>query len=875
MNTAKSIHTFPSPWSFFKDLISSSSSTTITATASFLQSITAISTHLATNRLLPEISQLHHHILNLTPSSISQSSLIILIRTTAKFDLLDSALSQFRSLRSQFQSNPPKVQLYNNLIEAALRSDQPEAVEFLYEDMIVSGVTPDTYTFNLMIGSLCESGQLEDARKMFDGMTMKSVMPNKFSFGILVRGYCRAGMCLEGLEVLNRMKTVYGCKPNRVVYNTLVSEFCRQGKFEEAEKLVDRMREDGLSPNVVTFNSRISVLCKAGNVSEAFKIFMDMKGKSSEGLPRPNGITYDVMLDGFCMGGMPVEADNLVGFMKKTGNFTKLQSHNIWLSGMVRCGKMFEAQVLLNEMVRSGLKPSIYSYNILIDGLCKESMLSDARSMVNLMTSGGIVPDTVTYSTLIHGYCSKGKVIEANHILHEMVSYDCVPNIFTCNILLQSLWKEGRSFEAERLLQKMNEKGYGFDMVTCNTVIHGLCRNGELDKAIEIIKEMWILGSKALGLVDNSIGAYNSKRCVPDLITYSILIDALCKAGRFDEAKQKFLEMMSKNIHPDLVIYDTFISGFVKHGKLASAFKVHRDMADKGCSSSTRTYNVLIRGLGKRGKINEIHDLMTEMRENKVYPDALSHSILVESLCETGKFSEAASIVEKMIQDGKRPSLSAFQSLIKALCKVSDLKAAYEIFEISLTCYGHKEILYSLIFNEMCSCGKTREAKSLLMIALERKITIQRFNYKKLIKDICKEEENVLEADKLINTMMNKGYVFDPAVFIPVIDNLKQKGYTQEAHKLTDNMIQMGSTYKEVNIEGANEMAAKLSFLNRKVAVRSHSTENASPPSDWSSILQRDDGSGIAMRLLKKVKKGWGQGSTPRFKTEINDFNDF
>lgn len=90
----------------------------------------------------------------------------------------------------------------------------------------------------------------------------------------------------------------------------------------------------------------------------------------------------------------------------------------------------------------------------------------------------------------------------------------------------------------------MNERSYGLDTVTCNIVIDGLCNNGNLDKAIEIVNGMWTHGSPALGNLGNSYIALvddssDGKKCTPDLVTYSTIINGLCKAGGFCRSQKE------------------------------------------------------------------------------------------------------------------------------------------------------------------------------------------------------------------------------------------------------------------------------------------------------------------------------------------------
>ncbi|KAE9447434.1 hypothetical protein C3L33_20668, partial [Rhododendron williamsianum] len=888
-------------WQLFKRIISSPNPSN--SFSHFHQFVPFITRILLRAKMFPEIDAFRQLLLSL-PLHTSHPSLTTTVRILADSGHLTQAISHFRSIRTHFPANPPSLSLYNFLMESCLRENSVDYISWLYDDLITAGHSPETYTFNLLIGGLCDCGRLEDARKLFDKMRDKGCQPNEFSFGILIRGYCRAGLASTGLELLDVLKNM-GLSPNVVIYNTLISTFCKEGKTDEAEKLVERMRKDDLLPDVVTFNSRISALCSAGKIIEASRIFRDMQLDDELGLPRPNIITYNLMLEGFCKKGMLEEAKTLVESMKINGAFAKVESYNIWLMGLLGNGKVVEAQSVLKEMAETGMGLNVYSYNIMMDGLCKKGMLTDARLMLYSMKRSQVPPDTVTYSTLLHAYCTKGKVLEANNVLSEMVKSNCWPNSYTCNILLRSLWKEGKLSEAESLLQKMKEKGYGVDTVTCNIVIDGLCKCGKVDKAVGIVSEMWDHGSAALGDLDNSFIDLlddNSKwkECMPDLITYSTVINGLCNAGRLDEAKRKFAEMTERNLYPDSIVYDTFIHSFCKIGKVSSAFRVLKDMERKGFNKSLQTYNSLIVGLGSKNQIFEMYGLMDEMRERGVSPDVFTYNSMISCLCEAGRPEDAIYILDEMLQKGVSPNMSSFGFLIKASCKTGEFGIAREVFDIALTTCGHKVSLYSLMFNELLAGGEILEAKALLEASLDRCFDIESFLYKDLINRLCKEE-NLEGATDILKKMVHKRYGFDPASFMPVIDGLGKRGIKHEADELAERMLEMASHGNVTN---------KV-YRNKKELSRAKPGKYGG--SDWQAIvhraieptgddhkvlycsiytapcfhfleladitcisltMDRDDGSGIALKTLKRVQKGWGQGSTLSLQPQKNDYLD-
>lgn len=635
--------------------------------------------------------------------------------------------------------------------------------------------------------------------------------------------------------------------------------------MDEAERLVDRMRAQGLAPNVVTFNGRISALCKAGRVLEAYRIFNDMQEAWEQGLPRPDQVTFDVMLSGFCDAGMVDEATVLVDIMRCGGFLRKVESYNRWLSGLVKNGRVGEAQELLSEMAHEGVQPNSYTYNIIVDGLCKEGKAFDVRRVEDFVRSGVMTPDVVTYTSLLHAYCSKGNTTAANRILDEMAQKGCAPNLFTYNVLLQSLLKAGRTTEVERLLERMSEKGYSLDTASCNIIIDGLCRNSKLEMAMDIVDGMWNEGRLALRRLGNSFvslvsDSSISKSCLPDRITYSTLMNALCKEGRFDEAKKKLVEMIGKDISPDSVIYDTFIHGYCMHGKTSLAIKVLRDMEKRSCNPSTRSYNLLIWGFQEKQKSDEILKLMSEMKEKGISSNVMTYNSLIKSFCGRGMVNKAMPLLDEMLQNEIVPNVTSFGLLIKAFCKTADFSAAQRVFDVALSTCGQKEVLYCLMCTELSTYARWIEAKNILETALEMRISIQSFPYKRIIAGLC----DVSEADhahSLLKLFIAKGYSFDPATFMPVIDALSESGKKHDADMLSEKMMEIADCN-----DGQSAVSGVVTPRSRK-----HEQDKYAE-SDWHALLHRDDSARTIMKITNRVRTGWGQrGNIHEHKRQQDD----
>ncbi|KAM2081575.1 hypothetical protein ACFX1T_035199 [Malus domestica] len=194
-------------WHLFKRIFSSPSSDLR------LCSLPVIARILIDSKMHREIDSLHQLLLHSQPLETLRPCLPSLMLILAKLNLPNKAVAHFKSLRSRFPDEPPSVYLYNLLLESSLTENYVDFVLWLYKDMILSGVKPETLLY--------------DAREVFDKMRGKGCLPNEYSVGILVRGYYRAGLAGRGLEVWMR-----------------ISALCSAGKILEASRIFRDMHID-------------------------------------------------------------------------------------------------------------------------------------------------------------------------------------------------------------------------------------------------------------------------------------------------------------------------------------------------------------------------------------------------------------------------------------------------------------------------------------------------------------------------------------------------------------------------------------------------------------------------------------------------------
>ncbi|KAF6157771.1 hypothetical protein GIB67_017301 [Kingdonia uniflora] len=93
----------------------------------------------------------------------------------------------------------------------------------------------------------------------------------------------------------------------------------------------------------------------------------------------------------------------------------------------------------------------------------------------------------------------------------------------------------------------MVNSGVSPEIVTFNIVIDALCKDG---------------GQKGT----NSLGVDVYKRCKSRCGNLQFLIDGLCNSGQWEEATKLFREMMGRGISPDVCTFNILIDAICKEG---------------------------------------------------------------------------------------------------------------------------------------------------------------------------------------------------------------------------------------------------------------------------------------------------------------------
>ncbi|CAM8910855.1 hypothetical protein QQ045_031010 [Rhodiola kirilowii] len=354
-------------------------------------------------------------------------------------------------------------------------------------------------------------------------------------------------------DLVTRMRT-RRLGPTPKTLAIVAERYVAQGKPDRAVRVFMNMHEHGVPQDLNSFNTILDILCKSKRVEMAYQLFKMLRSKF-----RPDTVTYNIIVNGFCL-------------IKRTP----------------------KALELLKEMVGRRLDPTLTTYNIMLKGYFRAGQIEEAWGFFLQMKKRKCEVDVVTFTTLVHGFGVVGEIKRAKKVFDEMVGAGVLPSVPTYNAYIQVLCKKDNVENAIVVFEEMLRKGYVPNSTTYNVVIRGLCHAGEMERGVEFMERM------------------KSDECEANVQTYNVVIRYFCDAGEIERGLDAFKKMSEGRCLPNLDTYNVLISAMFVRKKpedLLVAGKLLVDMFERGFLPRKFTFNRVLDGLlltGNQGFAKEI-----------------------------------------------------------------------------------------------------------------------------------------------------------------------------------------------------------------------------------------------------------------------------
>ncbi|KAF6153437.1 hypothetical protein GIB67_003627 [Kingdonia uniflora] len=294
----------------------------------------------------------------------------------------------------------------------------------------------------------------------------------------------------------------------------------------------------------------------------------------------------------------------------------------------------------------------------------------------------------------------------------------------------------------------------------------------------------------------------------PDVCTFSILMDVMCKEGIVKKAHELFYLMIERGVEPNTITYSALMDGYFLHSQMDEATKVLHSMVVRGCEPDVISYTILINGYCMAKKLDDAMQIFEDMRSKGLTPNVITYTSLIDGLCKVGRVVAAQEFFMKMQARGPSPNVYTYNVLLDGLFTNGCYAEAMRQFE-ELENGGLEAdiVTYNIVINHMCKSNNVDEAKKLFdsLPSMESQPDTRTFNI--MINGLI-TRGMLKESEDLFTEMVEKGPTPDDITYNTMVRGSLLHNDIDKAMQLLNEMIYRGFSLNATSISIVEDLLA-------------------------------------------------------------------
>ncbi|KAI4355140.1 hypothetical protein L6164_003940 [Bauhinia variegata] len=458
---------------------------------------------------------------------------------------------------------------------------------------------------------------------------------------------------------------------------------------------------------------------------------------------------------------------------------------NTVVGTLLRLGRTDDALQVLEEMLKpnSEFHPNVVTGDVVFAELVKRQRSGRSfteEEIVSLVVKLGehsVFPDTFKLTQLITKLCGNRKNGLAWDLLHVIMKLGRVVEAASCNALLTGLGRDRDFPKMNELLAKMKEMEIQPNVVTFGILINHLCKSRRIDEALDVFVKMRGKGESNLVCIE------------PDVIIFNTLIDGLCKVGRQDDGLSLLEEMKKKNEHKaNTVSYNCLIDGFCKVGDIDKALELFNQMNEEEVQQNVVTFNTLIDGMCKHGRVHSAVHFFNEMQSKGLKGNAITYTMLISAFCNVNNIDKAMQYFDEMLNSGCFLDAIAYYSLICGLSLAGRMDdASFVVSKMKEAGFCLDLASYNVLISGFCKKKKLEKVQEMLEEMEQNGVKPDTVTYNTLVSYLGKARNFAL-AVKVMRKMTKEGHAPSVVTYGSLINAYCLNGNVDEAMKIFRDM---------------------------------------------------------------------------------------
>lgn len=349
--------------------------------------------------------------------------------------------------------------------------------------------------------------------------------------------------------------------------------------------------------------------------------------------------------------------------------------------------KKFDELDKLQERVKEeGIKPNFSFFDTLFNVYTAEGFTDKVSEIVSMMETAGFTPNKFMYEKMAYMHLKKEvpDLTVAAKIMTDLKEKGLPVDLGIFKNMLKAFWRMKDVSGAEQIFQAMQAAGYTPDLKDIQKVTYCHKQTGNFERIREIMEMMTNWGTKPnVGVYDHLVNAYckaglleKAKETLreyetvlgrkPTLVAFNMLVNGYGKQGRPEEALQTFHEIRKNKSMPNVVSYTSAIFALAQAGNMNKATQLYRRMVKQGVPTKLYVYLTLIRGYTKLDWTREGRKISNALRRSPIEMTEEAYGVVLALFVEGNWYNHAASVLQEVENKGKALDSVAFASLIRS-----------------------------------------------------------------------------------------------------------------------------------------------------------------------------------------------------------------
>nr|KYP60766.1 Pentatricopeptide repeat-containing protein At1g25360 family [Cajanus cajan] len=601
---------------------------------------------------------------------------------------------------------------YNAMITAFSHSHDGHAALKLFTQMKRHGFVPDPFTFSSVLGALSLIAEEERHCQQLHCEVLKwGALAVPSVLNALMSSYvcCASSPLVDSSLLMAAARKLFDEAPasrDEPSWTTIIAGYVRNGDLAAARELLDGMTDH----IAVAWNAMISGYVHRGFYEAAFDLSRRMHslGIQQDEMPVKDLVSWNAILSGYVNARRIEEANSIFREMPERS----LLTWTVMISGLAQSGFGEEGLKLFNQMKLERLEPCDYAYAGAVTSCAVLGSLDNGQQLHSQIIQLGHDSSLSVGNALITMYARCGLVEAADTVFLTMPYVDSV----SWNAMIAALAQHGHGIQAIQLYEKMLKEDILPDRITFLTILSACSHAG-------LVKE----GRHYFETMKSRYGI------TPEEDHYARLIDLLCRAGLFLEAKN-VTESMS--FEPGAPIWEALLAGCRIHGNMELGTQAAERLL-KLIPQQDGTYITLSNMYATLGQWDEVARVRQLMRERGVKKEPGCSWVEVENMVHVF-----------LVDDAVHPEVHAVYKYLEQLVQqmrklgyVPDTKYVLhdmesEQKEYALSTHSEKlAVVYGImklplgatirVFKNLRICGDCHNAFKFISKVVEREIVVR------------------------------------------------------------------------------------------------------------------------------------------------------